>query len=85
MEWWQDPFSRKIRIKEVIKLWYFWVPDFLLILIVVISTCFLLNSAITKTSFNIIINSIVIPAALSILISIVPVQLKKWEQNSEWT
>ena len=85
MEWWQDPFSRKIRIKEVIKLWYFWVPDFLLILIVIISTCFLLNSAITKTSLNIIINSIVIPAALSILISIVPVQLKKWEQNSEWT
>ena len=84
MEWWEDPFSRKIRLREFKRLWYLWLIDVLIFIVVVSSICFLIISIDAKTPLNITVSSIILPASLSILINTITNHVKKWNDNSEW-
>ena len=84
MEWWEDPFSRKIRLREFKRLWYLWLIDVFIFIVVVSSIYFLIISIDSKTPLNITVSSIILPASLSILINTITNHVKKWNDNSEW-
>jgi|GEM_PF-1642638 hypothetical protein len=85
MEWWEDPFSRKIRFKEFIQMWPYWFIDTLFILSIVCSIWYLIKSHNSSDTISeIIILSIVLPITITVLITFLFSHCKKWNTNSEW-
>lgn len=85
MEWWEDPFSRKIRYREFKRMWLYWSIDILLFLPIVYSIWYQItikNSS--NTTWGIVISGVILPIAITILFTFLFEHFKKWDANSEW-
>ena len=85
MEWWEDPFSRKIRSREFMRMWFYWSFDVLLLLPIAYSILYKITTKNSSdTPWGIITSDILLPITITVFITFLFAHFKKWDANSEW-